>query len=493
MTVSLPNRRVTSRSRSTGTSIVWPIASSYLGIIVYVFSGHGEAYPATLVALVSFGGGPILFSGARPLRSPVLCPLNWTLAVFFLQLVVVPLLVCVFGPDRGVLHSLPSDNAVNIALLLSATAFWAFVIGLHASLRMRRRRGVRATQKAIHPTRGLGMMFIGIGMLGTLLAFGGVGGLAAYFSHTTPDPAELAHASDSATNVIGIICRSFLGFGFVVLWSIWISARAHGRLATVVVTALTAVLTVISYSTFSYNRGAFVAPLVALLAVYGTRVRRLSLPTILMLALLGVFLLGGFRLFRGADASLGEGLTSQRGALLGKVDLNKELQVYAAAPQYLGFLLEQTHYAEEPSYGRGLLGSLMAPVPGLGKPFRSTSDVAVYNRLIYGSGTTFQDQVVPLQGELYINFLLPGLLAGYLLLGMLVGWLQDRFADAQSALTAFCWQYAATWIAFLAVGSLAVVSQIFVYFFWPVYAMLAVRTVRQAVRRHRIHEAAAHA
>ena len=40
-----------------------------------------------------------------------------------------------------------------------------------------------------------------------------------------------------------------------------------------------------------------------------------------------------------------------------------------------------------------------------------------------------------------------------------------------TSLERFVWQYTAVWLAFLIVGGLAVVTQIFVYFFWPVYVL----------------------
>ncbi len=413
----------------------------------------------------------MLLSAVRPLRTPPLCPLNWALAVFFLQLVVVPLLVCTLGPERGVLPALPSSTAMNVALLLSSGAFWAFAMGLQMAERYRPNVVQSNAPVPLPVSRGVAIAFVGIGIVGTLVAFGGTGSLGGYFSHSTPALAALAQATDSITNTIGVICRSFLGFGFLVFWCVWIVRRRHSRLAIFLGTALTAFLVFLSYSTFSYNRGAFVAPLLSLLALYGARVRPLSARTIVVFAVLGLFLLAGFRLFRTDNASLEEGLTSQRETLVAKINLNKELQVYAAGPQYVGFLLEQTQYADKPSYGRGLFGSLMYPVPGLGRPFRAASDVTIYNRLIYGPTVGFKDQVVPFQGELYINFGLPGLIVGFLLLGGIISRVQRRFLVADSELETYCWQYAATWLAYLVVGSLAVVSQIFVYFFWPVYAL----------------------
>ena len=40
-------------------------------------------------------------------------------------------------------------------------------------------------------------------------------------------------------------------------------------------------------------------------------------------------------------------------------------------------------------------------------------------------------------------------------------------------------QFTAMWIAFLIIGSLEVVSQIFVYFFWPIYVLVGYQWLRR--------------
>jgi hypothetical protein len=56
--------------------------------------------------------------------------------------------------------------------------------------------------------------------------------------------------------------------------------------------------------------------------------------------------------------------------------------------------------------------------------------------------------------------------------------LQRRFLEAPTALQSFVWQYTATWLAFLVIGSIAVVSQVLIYFFLPIYALAAWSWIR---------------
>jgi hypothetical protein len=74
---------------------------------------------------------------------------------------------------------------------------------------------------------------------------------------------------------------------------------------------------------------------------------------------------------------------------------------------------------------------------------------------------------------------LPGVVIGFFLLGALTARLQHRFELGTTALELYVVQFASMWISFLIIGSLEVVSQIFVYFFWPIYFLLAFEWLRR--------------
>jgi hypothetical protein len=162
------------------------------------------------------------------------------------------------------------------------------------------------------------------------------------------------------------------------------------------------VCVLITYSTYSYNRGAFVAPVVALLAVYSGRVRRMSVGVLVALAVVGVLLLTGYRYYRTSDISLSQAVGSQSKTIIAHSDVNAELQITAARPKFTAFLLQETHYAKKLYYGSTLIASVLSPVPRLGRSFRGSNGTTLYNNLIYGD-LGVQDQVLPLQGELFIN------------------------------------------------------------------------------------------
>jgi hypothetical protein len=64
------------------------------------------------------------------------------------------------------------------------------------------------------------------------------------------------------------------------------------------------------------------------------------------------------------------------------------------------------------------------------------------------------------------------------LLGFLLAGLQAGFDAARGAFQTYAYQYSAIWATFLVVGSLEVVSQIVVYFFWPIFTFAAVHALR---------------
>jgi hypothetical protein len=168
---------------------------------------------------------------------------------------------------------------------------------------------------------------------------------------------------------------------------------------------------------------------------------------------------------------------SVRDFLADKVQLSEMFQVYGGAPQFLGFFLEAGKWGANPQWGKVLVSSSLAPVPILGKQFRENSGTAIYNRMIYGM-LEAADQIAPFQGEAFLDFHLVGVLAGFCLLGWIAFKLQTAFAQSQSFLEMFIWQYFSVWTFFLIFGSLSVVSQIFIYFCWPFYLYFIYRRLQ---------------
>jgi hypothetical protein len=57
--------------------------------------------------------------------------------------------------------------------------------------------------------------------------------------------------------------------------------------------------------------------------------------------------------------------------------------------------------------------------------------------------------------------------------------LQSNFERSDTALGLYVTQYTSMWVSFLIIGSFEVVSQIFVYFFWPIYILIGWEALRR--------------
>jgi hypothetical protein len=180
-----------------------------------------------------------------------------------------------------------------------------------------------------------------------------------------------------------------------------------------------------------------------------------------------------FGWYRTTDLEIGEVTAGVLADAWKSEDVVEFVQVYASGPQMAAYLIESlegTFY-----YGKTLLPSLIYPVPVLGKPFREASGPVLFNKLIYGE-TDSLDQIIPMDGELYINFHFPGVLLGGALLGLYFAWLQGKFVSAPNPAESYAWLMIALWTIFP--GSLSVASQIYVYSFWPIYVYFGIKMLR---------------
>lgn len=461
---------------------LWPVAFATVGIGLYGRAPWSRSIPLAIPALLVFWLTPYVFPACRPKRSTPISPLVWALVLFSISMVICPLLVAWFGPYQSVLPSLPSSRSMNLALALTILAFISFCIAYQFTYRRAR---TRLPNRARTPWRwgsdpkALIVAYLLIGFLGIFLSFGSLGQLNTYF--TSPSVTRQPTPIGSATlgQLAGLLFRPFLGFGLIWIWCQWLDEHGEShRLAAALSVPVILLLAALTYGTFGYNRGAFAVPLVAIAAVYSRRIHRLSLVRIAAFGTLGLVLLNTAGVYRGSDLTASQ-LVARQGLTVvqTKTDLNNEFQVYGNGPQFLGFVLTK-NAGSPPFLGRTLISAALSPVPVLGKSFRPNSGVGIYNRWIYGAVGTV-DQVVPFTGELFMDFGIVGVVAGFLVLGALIAWMQSNFERSDTALGLYVTQYTSMWVSFLIIGSFEVVSQIFVYFFWPIYILIGWEALRR--------------
>jgi hypothetical protein len=426
--------------------------------------GGATRYPAVPVSLATFLAVQLLAPRVRWDRDRGLGPGNVASLLFAVQLVVVSTLLVVTGPAPGTLDHIPADRYVNTALMLQALGYACYAVGYVGWT-----KPVRAKPLLLEPglTTGVALSFIVIGVIGLVLEFRSGGALVAYFSGQgdlfDESPASLSSAAAQ-------FFRPFLAYGVIVFLAARIARRRPGARLRPLEMGL-AVLAIGASATYHYNRAAVVVPLLALVTAYSRFGRRQSPAGIVaflgILAVLG-FLFGQYRSFYSGTEG---GAINPANAGLDRPDVTftDNLQVYANGPQFFATILQDVDQ-NGTRHGETIVGSTLFTVPVLGKPFRDSDGSTAYNELIYGK-PDINDQILGFGPELYWNFGIPGVAAGYVLLGFAVRRFDDRVDTAPDPLASYSWSYCGTWVSLLVINSISVLSQIVVYFFWPIFAM----------------------
>jgi hypothetical protein len=482
-------------------SRAWSFTAFVVVATAFLSVPSENKYPGALVGAFVFFLVQCFLPACRPVSGKLLCPWNWALFVFFLQLVLLPLSVLLFGPSQGALPFLPSDRAINLAMLINTAAFVAFC-GTYQYFARRseiRRQSSAIRQESRVASRAPSLAYISlngvIGFLGFFFAFGALSKVAEYFSDPSGYLSRFAGVSDKLGLAAGQFLRPFLGICVVMLWCRWLDRKRSHKTKhfSSIVTALAILAVCFSNATFNYNRGSLVVPLVAMFAVIVSGPGRAPQRTVVSagaIVLIVLVLMPFYGAYRSSNFT-GQELfndPSVRDFLADKVELSEMFQVYGGAPQFLGFFLETGKWGGDPQWGKVLVSSALAPLPILGKQFRENSGTAIFNRLIYGA-LEAEDQIAPFQGEAFLDFHLAGVLVGFSVLGWIAFKLQTAFAQSQSFFEMFIWQYFSVLTFFLIFGSLSVVSQIFIYFCWPfylyfIYRRLKSRSARQPARTY---------
>jgi len=451
--------------------------------VSYLLLPHRQELPALIFAAYAFGIVQVVFPGCRPDVGVWLTPKNLALGVFVTETIVTPLLVSVFGAEQFVLPFLPTDLSMNVAILINVLAFVSFCAGYHlwdGHNRGRQRKASaqlfsEARRSSWKPSVPTAFAFAIVGVAGIVLQFGDTQAFLGYLSDPGQRLLWLMRPS-TVSIVLGRLMRQFLGYSVAIFWTSWMDARAHRlhSLLVALVTGICLILTVIV--SLDFNRAAFFVPILVYLAVFSARLRRVSLFAIASIVVVSVVLVFAFGSYRQAAV---DSLSLDPESIIAAADLQVNVQVYFWGPQFLGYFMEKMNYGLEPFWGRTLLASALQPIPILGGPFRDFSGPALYNQTIYGPSSTAADQIVPFAGELMVDFNLLGVIAGYLLLGIIMWNLEHKFLEAQqgSAIIAYCWFIISYWAAFLIGSSLSIFSQVMINAFWPIWVLFALRSI----------------
>ena len=443
----------------------WVLAISVLALIAFVSGPMAREYPLAVGGILAFMLVQLSLPACRIRIATPVCPANIAQGYYWIQLVLVTVLVGHFGFSQGVLPHLPSRRAIDLAIVVQVVSYLSFCVAYQCVSRAT--VGDGRGRGATPGTAYLIVLFAVVGVVGFLLAQGGIGGFADYVS----SPVESRLRAEEATTLAGAagtFLKHFLGFAVVLAWSWWLGKAPRQRLS--IVAATTAVALALLVVNFNYNRGAMLGPLIALTAAFSMHVWRIPLKGVVVAGVLALSLAFVFGWYRSTDLEITELSASALADTWNTDRVVEFVQIYASAPQMTAYLIESLEGRFY--YGKTLLPSLVYPIPVLGKPFREISGTGIFNELIYGDSDSV-DQVIPLAGELYINFHLAGVALGSALLGWALACLQGRFVAAPTPVESYAWLMMALWTVFP--GSVSVTSQIYLYSFWPIYVYFAVR------------------
>ncbi|HZP35433.1 MAG TPA: hypothetical protein VFE48_02960 [Methylomirabilota bacterium] len=441
----------------------WLLAANVAALIAFVNGPRAEEHPMAALGILAFSFVHLACPACRIRVSNPLCPANIVQGYFWIQLVLVAVLAAYFGYSQGILPHLPSSRALDRAILIHVVAYVSFCLAYQCSARRAayrpgRRGSIPGTLLLIPP-------FAILGVVGFLLAHGGIGGFIEYASSPVEERLRMEEAATLA-GAAGTFLKHFLGFAVVLAWSWWLGRRRRRPAAILMVTAATVIALLVV--NFNYNRGTMLGPILALGAAFSVHVRRIPFKAVIVAGVLTLSLSFVFGWYRSTDLELGEISSAVLADAWHGEDAVAFIQIYASGPQMAAYLIESVEGTLY--YGKTLIPSLIYPVPVLGKPFREMSGPVLFNELIYGNTDTL-DQIIPMDGELFINFHLVGVVLGGALLGFIMAWMQGRFVSAPNPVESYAWLLIALWTVFP--GSLSVASQIYVYSFWPIYAYFA--------------------
>jgi hypothetical protein len=404
-----------------GMGPVWAAGIPMLALASLYVSQPQQRVFSVMVAAIACVLAQWLLPEARFRVRNYFSPVNVALLLLHIKMLVVPALLMLFGYGNKIAALSPQSRSLEWAVLIDVVAYLAFCIGLQFASARVIEPGRYSLLTALSKTPGRAYIFVfaTLGLLGLFLTFGSVGRLLEYFS----DPAAVTENQEGSgwVEFFGTILRPFFAFSLVTWWSREADAsRVHGnRWRPILVGCAAAVGITIGNLTYGFNRGAVVFPLLALLAVYSNRIRRI--PPILTFAGIAccipvLMAIGSFR-SNSQLAQIAPSAVKEEAIPLG--ELVESILVYSGGPHLTAVFYESIGFGDRLYGGITLVSSALSPIPILGKGFREDSGPTLYNRAIYGS-PGIDDQIPPFASELFGNFHIAGVVAGFIGLSFLL-------------------------------------------------------------------------
>ena len=356
---------------------LWVLTINTIALIGFACAPVAQEYPLAVVGILAFLFVQAFLPACRIHVAAPLCPANIAQGYYWIQLVLVTVLVGYFGFSHGTLPYLPSKDAINLAIVVHVVGYLSFSVAYQCF-----GRAIVGRTQRHESTPGAAYLivpFAVLGLLGFLLMHGGVAGFIEYAS----SPTEHRLRADEATTLQGAagnFLKHFLGFAVVLAWSWWLGRAPRRKVSIIAVTA--AVVIVLLIATFNYNRGSMLGPIVGLAAAFSAHVWRIPFKGVILAGVLALSIAFAFGWYRSTDLDITELSVSAVADTWDSEGVVEFVQIYASGPQMSAYLIESLE--GKFYYGETLFPSLVYPIPVLGKPYRDISGPVIFNELIYG-------------------------------------------------------------------------------------------------------------
>jgi len=433
------------------SATLWVQAINAVALIAFTGSPRAPEYPLAGLGIVAFMFVHAFLPACRIRVGTPVCPINIAQGYYWIQFVLVTVLVGYFGFSQGSLPYLPSKGAIDLAIVAHVVGYLSFSVAYQCLAPVPVRRPLLRESTA--SMAYLVVPFALVGLLGFFLMHGSVAGFIEYASSPMEERLRAAEAT-TIQGAAGTFLKHFLGFAVVLAWSWWLGKAPRRKVSIIAVTA--GVLIVLLVANFNYNRGTMLGPIVGLAAAFSAHVWRIPFKGLIPASVLALSVAFTFGWYRSTDLDITELSGSAVADTWNAEDVVEFVQIYASGPQMSAYLIESLE--GKFYYGTTLFASLVYPIPVLGKPYRDISGTGIFNELIYGDTDSVD----------HINLHLAGVVLGNVLLGCFLAWLQGRFVARPNPVESYAWLMMSLWTVFP--GSLSVTSQIYVYSFWPIYS-----------------------
>lgn len=454
--VGTPEKVVIAPTRTALHGIGRFILYSLIGFTLVAMTTTSEYWAPAL----TFPAFALITSSSqiRPTLREVLSPRGSLFWVGWATNILIPTLILLFGFSQGQLPYLTPTSLINAAslVIIGVFALAAISFQLTGIAIKPKNRPQFAVESARIPVN-IAVAFIAIGITASLIRLYELGGPTSYYSAILQgqgDPAMFTRPMGSVMTLLTAFGPPFAVIGIVALWS---NDELKNR-CTPARRFTYIALAILPTTVYSYNRAAILTTALALITAtaFFRPVRRITI----LFGTAAVLLVA---------TKFGQNRNSLINSdwIQGDHEIVDLLQVYLGGPQFLSFGLNIPIEGFNPSL---IIGSILAPLPGIGEVFRANSASMIFNFNVY-EGYAARDQVVPMIAETRWSLTALGVALVAVALGVVLKRLQTSYDNATTIVEVFVVSIVAMWCAALLFMSVQSVSQIFVYFFPPYILM----------------------